>query len=425
MRLLVGIAVVLVALSTGCTGIFQRTVPEEAARFERVSHGAELRVGAAEADITPKGEQYLGGFDMDRVSTGVHSKLKARALVLELGGLRVAVVGVDNLGLERDDVEWIKNGLVGFQNGCVFLCSSHTHAAPDLVGMWGFYMLTSGRDRDYLVRVRDGIAAAVATAADRLRPAVLVRGEARLPPRGLVRNSNRRGLFDPRLTVIQAKDAASGAPLGALLHMACHPEVMRRRNSAISADFVGALCDRWQAAGLGQPVFVNGALGAMITPEPKGAEGMEVMGEGLFEVAQRALEDAGPVPVESVELRRQDLYLPLTSPGLTVGRLMGAIPRDAYEGLMRSSVGYLRIGTIEAACVPGEMEPTLAARLRRASGKPDLLLFGLCDDEVGYLLREVDARDREFAYERTMSPVVDAGERVFAALCGVSVTASR
>ena len=338
--------------------------------------------------------------------------------MFESADLRVAVVGIDNVGLQRDDVEWIKSGIAGFQNGCVFLCSSHTHAAPDLIGFWGYYFLSSGRDRDYLTQVRRGVAKAVAAATARLRPAVLVRGEARIPRQGLVRNSNRSGLFDPRFTVVQARDAETGEPLGALLHMACHPEVMRRRNTLVSADFAGALCARWRAAGLGEPVFVNGALGAMVTPQPHGTEGMEVMGDGLFAVAQRALDTARPVSGGVIEVRRSDLYMPLSSPGLLLGRLTLAIPRRSFEGQLRTSVGYLRIGSIEVACVPGEMEPALAARLRRACGKPDLLLFGLVDDEVGYLMREVDARDELFDYERIMSPVVDAGERVFRALVG-------
>ena len=74
------------------------------------------------------------------------------------------------------------------------------------------------------------------------------------------------------------------------------------------------------------------------------------------------------------------------------------------------------MGSLEAACVPGEMEPALAARIREATGKPDLLVFGLVDDEIGYLMRDQEARDPEYAYERGMSPVVDTGERVFEGL---------
>ncbi len=415
-------ALALVA-ATACTGLYQEKAPERAAAFTASARGAPLLAGAAEADITPDDEQYLGGFGVARPATGVHSRLKARALVLELGQVRVALVGVDNLGLQRDDVEWIKRGIDGFAPEMVWLCSSHTHAAPDLIGIWGFYLLSSGRDSAYLARVRNGVVAAVAQATAALRPAVLVRGEARVPPEGLVRNPNRRGLFDPRFTVVQARDATSGAPLGALLHVACHPEALRRDNTLVSADFVGALCDRWQNAGLGQPVFVNGALGAMVSPHPAGEDGVEVMGDGLFATARRALAAAQPVAVDAIELRRADVYMTITSPGLLLGRLTLAIPRRSYAGLLRSTVGWLRIGSIEVVCVPGETEPALAARVRQVTRRPDLLLFGLADDELGYLMREVDARDREFAYERTMSPVVDAGERVAAALVGAAAAA--
>ena len=30
---------------------------------------------------------------------------------------------------------------------------SHTHAGADLIGLWGYYLMTSGRDRDYVASV--------------------------------------------------------------------------------------------------------------------------------------------------------------------------------------------------------------------------------------------------------------------------------
>jgi hypothetical protein len=403
-------------LLAGCTGIFQQPLPEVAASFARRAAGVELRVGAAEADITPPGPVMLGGFDMARGSTGVQSPLAARALVLIAGELKVAVVGLDNLGVMREDVDWIKAGIAGFANGCVFVCSSHTHAGPDLIGLWGYYYLSTGRDPEYVALVRARVADAVRRAEASARPARVLRGQDRLPRSGLVRNSNRGGLFDPRLTVLHAVATEDGRPLGTLLHLGCHPEVLRRGNTLISADFVGELCDRWRAAGHGQAVFVNGALGAMVTPQLADAAGLQATGERLFEHADRALRSASASAVADVEVRRRDVYLPLTSPGLVLGRLTGAIERRAYADRMRTGVGYLRIGEVEIACVPGEMEPALAEKLRRATCRPNLLVFGLVDDEIGYLMREVDARDRHFAYERLMSPCLDAGERIVAAL---------
>ncbi|MGE3172283.1 MAG: hypothetical protein AB7O97_06620 [Planctomycetota bacterium] len=410
----------LALLTAGCAGIFQRAMPAEPARYARTAVGPELRVGAAERDITPRVGDYLAGFDLARTSTAIASRLKVRALVLELGDRRFAIVGVDTLGMLRDDVDWVKAGLTGFANGDVFVCASHTHAGADLVGLWGWYLWTSGRTHDYLAEVRAAVTAAVAEARQRAAPAALVRGHARLPADGLVKNANFAGVFDRGVEVLHARALDDGRPLGTLLHVACHPEVMPRRNTQICADFVGVLCDEWRDAGLGQAVFANGALGAMVSPsvQPRGPEGVHKLGTALLALARAALADARPLPVDAIEVRRRDVYVPLASTGLKLGRLTMAIPRELYDGAARSTVGWLRIGAFEAVCVPGEMEPALAERVRARLGRPDLVVFGLCDDELGYLLRAQDADDPEFAYERSMSPCRLAGEIIEGALCG-------
>ncbi|MCA8949566.1 MAG: hypothetical protein KDE27_08690 [Planctomycetes bacterium] len=417
------VALLASALASGCVGIFQRpmpaTVPSYAIEVAASAAGA-LRVGSAERDVTPAVGGYLAGFNLGRRSTGVASPLKVRALVLELGDRPFAIVGIDNLGMLREDVDWVKRGVAGFRNGDICVCASHTHAGPDLIGLWGFYLWTSGRDPDYLAAVRAATAAAIAEARQNAVPAEFAVGRALLPPEGLVRNSNRGGVFDRRLVVLQARARDDGRPVGTLLHMACHPEVMRRRNTEICADFVGELCDEWRARGHGQAVFVNGALGAMISPaiERGDLQGVVEFGRGACDVAERALAVAEPLAVDAVEVRRRDVFLPMDAIGFRLGRMTGALPREVFDDKARSTVGFLRIGGFRAALVPGEMEPALAERVRAELGMPELVMFGLCDDEVGYLLRAQEARDPEFAYERSMSPCLLAGEIVCAELTG-------
>ena len=403
-----------------CSGVFQhdRPAPIDYAVIAPAATG--LRIGSAERDITPPVGGYMAGFDLGRTSASISSPLKVRVLVLETAARRFAIVGVDNLGVMRDDVDWLKAGLPGFANGDVFVCASHTHAGPDLIGMWGTYFLTSGRDRDYLTALGAAMTAAVAEARRNAAPARLEHGVVSMPPAGLVRNSNRAFVFDRRVHVLMAKALDDGRPLGTLLHLACHPEVMPRRNRAISADFVGALCDEWRARGHGQAVFVNGALGAMVTPavQPRDEVGVRHFGLQACDLAERALAAAAPLPVDAIEVRRRDVYLPMASLGFRLGRLTTVLQRELYDGDARSTVGWLRIGAFEALAVPGEVEPALAERLRAQLQRPELVLFGLCDDEVGYLLRQQEADDPEFAYERSMSACASAGERVSDAITG-------
>lgn len=421
-RALAGSLLALAALlAGGCAGVFQHDRPAVTPAYSAwAANLGELRVGAAERDVTPAVGGYLGGFDPARTSTRVASPLKVRALVVATAARRFAIVGIDNLGLMREDVDWVKSALTGFANGDVFVCSSHTHAGPDLIGLWGYWFTSSGRDRAYLAHVRDATAAAVAEALANSAPASFRHGRALLPPRDLIKNANRAGVFDRRLTVLHATALDDGRPLGTLLHFACHPEVMPRRNTAISSDFVGDLCDLWRARGHGQAVFVNGALGAMISPDvqPRDEVGVRAFGERACAVAEAALRDAAPLPVDAIEVRRQDVWLPMRLFGFRLGRLTTALQRELYDGDARSSVGWLRLGAFEAIAVPGEMEPALARQVRAELRRPELVVFGLCDDEVGYLLRDDEAVDPEYAYEISMSPSRDAGERVRAALVG-------
>ncbi len=411
----------LLLLSAGCAGLFQRAAPPRVQSYAVSAEASVLRVGSAERDITPDVGDYLGGFDLARRSVGVGSPLKVRVLVLETPSRRFAVVGVDSLGLMREDVDYLKAAMAGFANGDVFVCSSHTHAGPDPIGIWGYYFLTSGRDRGYLSRLREAVRDATAEARAAAQPARLRYGSAQLPPEGLVRNSNRAGVFDRRVRVLHAVAVDGGRPLGTLLHLACHPEVLRRQNALVSADFVGALCDEWRRRGHRQAVFANGALGAMITPDfsPNDMSGVAAFGAAACDLCEGALAAAAPLLVDRVAVRRADVYLPMKSSAFRLGRLTSTLERELFDGAARSSVGYLRIGAFEAVAVPGEMEPGLAQQVRAELGRPDLVVLGLCDDEVGYLMREQEAVAPLFAYERSMSPCRRAGELVRAALTGV------
>ena len=60
------------------------------------AQGAELRAGVGKADITPRTGYYLGGWTRaDRVAQGQHTRLFSRALVLERGGRKIALVSLD------------------------------------------------------------------------------------------------------------------------------------------------------------------------------------------------------------------------------------------------------------------------------------------------------------------------------------------
>jgi neutral ceramidase len=97
------------------------------------AHAAKLQAGAGRADITPQTGYYLFGWvRSDARAQGQLTRLFARALVLQRGKRKVALVSVDlgavPNGLVADAAERVAGR--GFSARNVVVSASHTHSAP-------------------------------------------------------------------------------------------------------------------------------------------------------------------------------------------------------------------------------------------------------------------------------------------------------
>ena len=92
-----------------------------------------LRAGVGKADITPKTGYYLGGWTRaDRTAQGQHTRLQSRALVLQRGARKVAMVQVDLFMVPAGMVKHVAqlNASRGFTEQNVLISASHTHSGP-------------------------------------------------------------------------------------------------------------------------------------------------------------------------------------------------------------------------------------------------------------------------------------------------------
>ena len=97
------------------------------------AQAAGLRAGVGKADITPQTGYYLGGWTRaDRVAGGQHTRLFSRALVLQRGGRKVALVQVDLFMIPAGMVKHIGERLSarGFSERNILISASHTHSGP-------------------------------------------------------------------------------------------------------------------------------------------------------------------------------------------------------------------------------------------------------------------------------------------------------
>lgn len=388
-----------------------------------------LRVGMAEADITPRldaGPVWIAGFQPHRRATGIHDPLMARAVVLDDGNRKVALVSVDLIGLGRPTVEQIRSRLPDFFFTTV--SSTHTHHGPDTIGLWGATVIHNGVDPKYLARVVDQCVAAVRQAERRLEPVWASYGS--VETKGLVADSRLPKVYDDVLRVLSFHRPGDQGLAGLVVQWNCHPEVLGRGNHQLTADFVAdavaALTARYQC-----PVaYFTGPVGGLMTPPDdhyEDSRGTPIPNETFTYAyyygldvdiwASKAVRAARPIELTPIDVVREEIVVPVTNPYYHLAKALGVLDREGIETgkqpgaagqrlSVRSEVALLRLGQLYVACIPGEIYPELVygeypSRPEAGVDFPDAplekplasilpskraLFLGLAGDELGYIM---------------------------------------
>ncbi len=360
---------------------------------------------------------FLAGFDPDRAATSVHDELMVRTVAFGRADDEPVVFSVcDLVGLTR----------VHTDKGRRVVACTHTHHGPDGLGFWGKpFEGVSGIDPAYLARVRATVAASQEAAVAALEPAELIVGSVAVPE--LVRNLRDPGIIDDELSVLRAV-RPDGSVIATFCDYPCHPEVLDKDNTAVTADYAGHLCRDLETNAGGVAVFAVGALGGMMSPNTEVTTHAEAarFGAELAAAVETALAGAEPHVDPSVAFARAEVLVTLENPLYTLGTEMGLLPPvEIRDGSVVTEVSVARIGPAMLASVPGELLPKLGLRLKsamRAAGATLPIVVGLADDELGYLLPAEDFNFPEdylnpgSQYEESFSVGPTGGPRVVEAL---------
>ena len=95
----------------------------------------ELKVGSAAVVITPPLGTPLAGYYETRISDAVHDDLYAKALVLECGGTRAAMVSCDLISMPitvTAEARKIIEQQTGLKPDQVMISATHAHTGPIL-----------------------------------------------------------------------------------------------------------------------------------------------------------------------------------------------------------------------------------------------------------------------------------------------------
>ena len=407
---------------------------------------AEFRAGAAAVDVTPqKFPVIVVGSMLSRTATEVHTPLFAKAIVLDDGETRLAIVVVDTCAMPRsllDEAKTLAAKSTGIATENMLISATHTHSAPAVIGGLG-----TDPDPNYPPFLKVRLVEAIEKAAKNVEPARVGSAVGNAAPYTAVRRWIRRpdrvrddpfgnptvranmhpgyqsqdatgpaGPTDPDLSVIsfQSRD---GRPIALLANFSMH----YYGSPAVGADYFGLFSDRMKeriAPGEGtpnQPPFVgimsHGPSGDIwlrdyLKPAPKEPpHDISSYTDALVNIAHEAYKTIQYRDDVTLAMAQTDLPLKFRLPDKQrlqwaqggFDAMEGRSPKDTTEVYAREAIFLheqqgtslilqaLRIGDIGITAIPNEVYALTSLKLKAYSPLQPTVNIELANGSEGYL----------------------------------------
>lgn len=378
----------------------------------------EIRVGLAQADITPPVGGLTTGYSSAKPTDAIHDPVTARVVVLESNEQKVALVSCD---LCIFNSRWLHQQMDSIGIDRLLLANTHTHAGPKM-SQRDFPSSESPWMRTAEQRILEAVNQAKGSMFEAFFAASesqIQLGYNRLVHRGdysvtHFENPERipYGKVDPQVGVIRITDSEAKTR-AVLVSYACHPVVLGPRNTKISADFPGVMRDAVEES-VGADcmcVFLQGGAGDinplfMARGDDRSGDFavVERMGMMLADEVQRALSfiksDQG----------RSESFRVLSSENQFKNRF------DEGIELTLGVTSMLINDDIGIITMPGEPFHKFQKDFRSQAGIPHAYLLGYCCngpyDWPSYVPDLVSAARGGYGASDTTRAAVGSGERL-------------
>ncbi|MBN2155654.1 MAG: PIG-L family deacetylase [Candidatus Lokiarchaeota archaeon] len=350
-----------------------------------------MKCGTYKVEITPReefGNMYIAGYATMEAPLveGLHDPIYVRSLVLDDDKERIVLISVECVGLLQDFISLVKADLVGLglKKSRIFVFSTHTHAGPDTMGLWGPLIGKSGINSRYMLFLRHQIIQSVEQTLQSLRSVDIYFGSKSI--KELIVNFRLENLVEDTLNLIQFKEGDE--IIGTLWTFPAQPEITTRENVQISGDYPGLVSMKIEQSMGGVALFSLGLCGSQ-TPiyVEQGYDKMEILANEVFAGLQRISKNLCNIESNKIEIRERHVDLPLENDDFSLLNTLGIFNlRMVKENVIRSSIGKIRIGNLHLLTIPGEPFPGLINPLLEKYTDHHFIIMSHVNDSVGYFI---------------------------------------
>jgi hypothetical protein len=369
----------------------------------------QLRAGWSKVNITPSSPTPTAGYGNRRgkLYTSVHDSVYVRAMVIDNGITKAAIVAADLLIVPPTVIKLLQSRLtekeIPFNN--IYFGATHSHNS---VGGWGTgisSLFFSGKyDPATVEKLADAIFQAIVQAKAKLEPVELTYLESIDTVDIRNRLIGEEGEIDPEIR--SAAFVTKSGQKAILSSYAAHSTVLNSKNIVLSRDYPGMLVDSLEKGRYNFAMYMAGAVGSM-GPIEKGSDDFDEVKNQAYGVQKALLSDSAlKEQSQGAILQAITLPLPLREPSPRITMNINLRPwafKKAF-GEYPVFVKALRIGNILMVGMPCDFSGELVAELdayAKTKGL-NLLVTSFNGGYIGYVTHD-KRYDRDLYETKTMS----------------------
>ena len=350
-----------------------------------------FQAGSSQHHINPPIPSFIAGHSQNRLFTGVKDSLFVKVLVVGNGEKKLAIITYDCIGMLYPHLQELRKRIASEDQRLmvnhIVMSSTHSHAGPDVVGLWGADLMHSGVDSSYMERLLTVTLQQINEALRKMEPVRVVYGEGQ-HQFSWVKNISEPLELDRTVSVLQFINN-KGKSLATLTNFACHPTFVDAVHNQVSADYPAGFYRSMDKEWGGVNIFLQGSIGGWVQPEgePQTFEQAYKRGNELAILTRALLKKPSTLQGSQISFRSAVIQMPVNNPGFRQLAKAGVIKRD-IDSTVTTEIAVFSIGNAMFATHPGETVPEMSLTTRKLlnTNGPKFIL-GLSMDALGYIVK--------------------------------------